>query len=59
MNNRRRNGGNWLLHLAGIVGGYLLGRGAGKYNMMRPHSGDLWKRSATSNESVSTPKSDH
>ncbi|HWQ72368.1 MAG TPA: hypothetical protein VN370_08630 [Desulfitobacteriaceae bacterium] len=37
MNRRRRGGVRWMLHLAGIVGGFLLGRESEKY--LNSHSG--------------------
>jgi hypothetical protein len=46
MNRHRRYGSRWLLHLLGIVGGFVLGRESGKY--MNSHSG---KRSFMFNES--------
>lgn len=46
MNRRRRSGFRWMLHLAGIVGGFFLGRESEKY--MNSHSG---KHSFSFNES--------
>jgi hypothetical protein len=46
MNRRRWNGSRWLLHLAGIVGGFFLGRESEK--RMNSNSG---RRSFTFNES--------
>ncbi|MDD2234008.1 MAG: hypothetical protein PHZ11_04225 [Desulfitobacteriaceae bacterium] len=52
MNRHRRSGSRWMLHLAGIVGGFLLGRESEKY--MNSNSG---KRSSRFNESGSNSES--
>lgn len=52
MNRHRRSGSRWMLHLAGIVGGFFLGRGSEKY--MNSNSG---RRSFRSNESGSNSES--
>ena len=60
MNNRRPGlGSNWLLHIAGIAGVYVLGREAGKHHMMHTNCGSSWKKSSTKNETASTPESGH
>jgi len=60
MNNQRRPGGSWLLHLAGIAGIYVLGREAGKQQQKRrSNSGSSWNPFSTTNETVSTPESGH
>lgn len=58
-NNRPGLGGNWLLHLAGIAGIYVLGREAGKHRMMHSNSDNSWNKSFTTNETDSTPESGH
>ncbi len=58
-NHRPGLGSNWLLHLAGIAGIYVLGREAGKHHMMHSNSGSSWKQSSVTNETSSTPESGH
>ncbi|MFZ3100889.1 MAG: hypothetical protein WA131_11400 [Desulfitobacteriaceae bacterium] len=58
-NHRSGRGGNWLLHLAGIAGVFVLGREAGKHLRLHSNFGSSWNPSSTTDETVSTPESGH